>query len=416
MVTQKKLYTFERSEALMERASRVIPGGIYGHQNPRMLTWGSYPSFLARGEGCRIWDVDGNEYIDFMCSYGPIVLGHRHPRVEEAVRAQLAQADCQNLPSERWVELAELLVSITPFADWVVYGKNGSDATSYAIAVARAHTGRPKILMAAGAYHGSHPWCTPSPTGTVAGERQDIISFQYNDLSDLRRVVSEHRGQIAGLILCPFRHDAFHVQEMPAPGFHDGVRAVCDQEGIVLILDDVRAGFRLDIRGSGEAVGLRPDLACYSKAIANGYALSAVLGREQYREAAQNVFFTGSFFTAAASMAAAIATINTLREEGGIERITAAGMRLRQGLDQQARSLGLAITQSGPPAIPFLTFDADQGFERSRVWAGECARRGVFFHPHHNWFISAAHTDADIDEALVATEAAFKVVKEQFGD
>jgi glutamate-1-semialdehyde 2,1-aminomutase len=411
----EKLYTFDRSSALMERARRVIPSGIYGHQSPQLLTHGSYPSFLARGEGCRIWDVDGNEYIDFMCSYGPIVLGHRHPRVEEAVRAQIGRVDCQNLPGEPWVELAELLVSITPCADWAVYGKNGSDATSWANAVARAHTGRDKVIVAAGAYHGSHAWCTPNPMGITEAERSDVLTFQYNDLQDLERVVGEHRGQVAALMLCPFRHDVFHDEELPAPGFHDGVRALCDREGIVLILDDVRAGFRLHLGGSGEALGLRPDLTCYSKAVANGYALSVGMGREELRTAAEQVYFTGSFFTAAVSMAAAIATINALRDEGGIEKITAAGTRFREGLDQEARSLGLAITQSGPPAIPYLTFDADENFERSRLWAGECARRGVFVHPHHNWFLCAAHSDADIDEALVVTEAAFKIVKDKFG-
>jgi len=269
------------------------------------------------------------------------------------------------------------------------------------------------VIVAAGAYHGSHAWCTPSPVGTTEGERSDVLTFEYNDLQDLERVVAKHRGQVAALMLCPFRHDIFHNQEMPAPGFHDGVRALCDREGIVLILDDVRAGFRLHLGGSGEALGLRPDLTCYSKAIANGYALSAGLGREELRPAAEQVFFTGSFFTAAVSMAAAIATITALRDEGGIEKIAAAGTRFREGLDQQARSLGLAITQSGPPAIPYLTFDADENFERSRLWAGECAGRGVFVHPHHNWFLCAAHSDADIDEALVVTEAAFKLVKDK---
>ena len=414
-MSAEKLYTFDRSDALLERARRVVPGGIYGHQSPQLLVPGSYPSFLARGKGCRIWDVDGNEYIDFMCSYGPIVLGHRHPRVEEAVRAQLDKADCQDLPGEPWVELAELLVSVTPAAGWVVFGKNGSAATSWAIAVARVHTERSKVIMAAGAYHGSHPWCTPNPAGTTEGERMDVLTFEYNKLDDLRRVAAEHQGNVAAVILCPFRHDVFHNEEMPAPGFHEGVRALCDREGIVLILDDVRAGFRLHLGGSGEALGLRPDLICYSKAIANGYAISAGLGREELRAAAQQVYITGSFFTSAVSMAAAVATINALRDEGGIEKMLAAGTRFRDGLDQQARSLGIAITLSGPPAIPFLTFDADEHFERSRLWAGECARRGVFVAPYHNWFLSAAHGDADIDDALVATEGAFKVVKQQFG-
>jgi glutamate-1-semialdehyde 2,1-aminomutase len=410
-----KLYTFERSDALMARASRVIPHGIYGHQSPALLTPGAYPSFLARGEGCRLWDVDGNVYIDFMCSYGPIVLGHRHPRVEEAVRNQLARADCMNLPGEIWVELAELLVEITPWADWAVFAKNGSDVTTWSLRVARVHTGRTKIITAAGTYHGVGYWCTPSEAGITAADRADVLTFTYNDLEDLRRVVAEHRGDVAGIILTPFRHEAFHDSEMPAPGFLEGVRALCDQEGIVMIYDDVRAGFRLHLGGSGEYFGVRPDLTCYCKAIANGYALSAALGREELREAAKQVFFTGSYWTAAAPLAAGLATIEALRDEGGIERMEAMGTRFRQGLEQQARSLGLAIKQSGPPAIPFMTFVGDAGFERNRLFCGECARRGVFLHPHHNWFLSAAHTEADIDEALAVTEVGFRAVKERFG-
>jgi glutamate-1-semialdehyde 2,1-aminomutase len=411
----KQLHVFSRSDALIARAEKVVPHGIYGHQSPKLLTPGEFPSFLARAEGCRFWDVDGNEYIDFMCAYGPMVLGYRHPRVEAAARAQAEKADCLNLPGEVWVELAELLVDITPFADWAVFAKNGSDATTWSLAVARTHTGRPKIVMAAGTYHGVGSWCTPGDAGIPPAQKADVLTFTYNDLDGLRRVVGEHRGEVAGIILTPFRHEAFHDSEMPAPGFLKSVRTLCDEEGIVLILDDVRAGFRLHLGGSGEYFGVQPDITCYCKAIANGYALSAGLGREFLRSAAEQVFFTGSFWTAYVPMAAAVATIETLRDEGGIEQMDAMGTRLREGLDQQARSLGLAIYQSGPPALPFMTFVGDAGFAKSRVFAGECARRGVFFNPHHNWFLSAAHTADDIDEALDVTEVAFKSVKERFG-
>src|SRR3990170_3883758 len=410
----QELYVFTRSDALLARAQKVVPHGIYGHQSPKLLTLGSYPTFLARAEGCRFWDVDGNEYIDFMCAYGPMVVGYRHPRVEAAARAQAEKADCLNLPGDVWVDLAELLVDITPFADWAVFAKNGSDATTWSLAVARAHTGRPKIVMAAGTYHGVGAWCTPGLAGIPPSARADILTFAYNNVDDLKRVVDEHRGEIAGVIVTPFRHEAFHDSETPVPGFLEGVRALCDQEEIVLIFDDVRAGFRLHLGGSGEYFGVRPDITCYCKAIGNGYPLAAGLGRDYLRGAAEQVFFTGSYWTAYVAMAAGIATIETLRDEGGIERMDAMGKRLREGLDQQARSLGLAIHQSGPPAIPFMTFVGDATFEKNRLFCGECARRGVFFHPHHNWFLSAAHTEADIDETLGVTEVAFKAVKERY--
>jgi glutamate-1-semialdehyde 2,1-aminomutase len=414
-MTSAHLYTFTQSEELMTRARKVVPSGIYGHKSPAFLTPGAYPMFLTRGEGCRVWDVDGNEYIDFMCSYGPIVLGHGHPKVEEAFSAQAARADGLNLPSEKWVELAELMVSMTPAADWAVFAKNGSDVTSWALTVARAYTGRDKIIMASGAYHGTHPWCAPNTTGIPAAVRALVATFSYNDLEGLKQVVAENAGQVAAVIVSPFRHDFFHDEEMPAPGFPEGVRALCDQEGIVLVLDDVRAGFRLDMRGSWEPYGVRPDLICYSKAIANGHPLAVGLGREELRQAAESIFFTGTFWTAAPPMAAAIATINTLREEDGIEHMRAMGQRFRDGLDQQARSLGLAIKLSGPPAIPFMTFPGDEGFDRSRLFAGECARRGVFLHPYHNWFLMTAHEERDIDQALGVTEEAFKLVRAQYG-
>jgi glutamate-1-semialdehyde 2,1-aminomutase len=414
-MTSADLYTFTRSEELMARARKVVPSGIYGAKNPMNFVPGSYPIFLTSGKGCRIRDVDGNEYIDFLCSFGPIVLGHCHPKVEEAARAQAARCDSLNLPSENWVELAELLVSITPAADWVMFAKAGSDVTSGALRMARAYTGRDKVIMASASYHGWHDWCALIPTGVSPAERALVLTFPYNDLEALKRLAAENKGQVAAIILTPYRHEFFRDQEMPAPGFLEGVRALCDQEGIVLVLDDVRAGFRLDLGGSWEPYGVRPDLTLYSKAVANGYPLAAALGREEFRRAAESVFFSATYWAAAVPMAAAIATVTTLRDEGGIEQMRAMGQRFRDGLDQQARSLGLAITQSGPPAIPFMTFVGDAGLARSHTFCGECARRGVFLHPFHNWFLMTAHKERDIDQALTVTEEAFKAVKAKFG-
>jgi glutamate-1-semialdehyde 2,1-aminomutase len=408
-------YTFTKSQELFARSAGVIPSGIYGHQSPAMLVPGAYPYFYERGEGSHVWDVDGNEYIDYICSYGPIVLGHRHPKVEEAALAQWRKGNCFNGPTELWAELAEHLVEITPFADWAVFAKNGSDVCTWALQVAREHTGRPKIVMAKGAYHGTHAWCTPVPSGTTPSDRAEILTFTYNDLTDLRRVVEENDGRIAGIILSPFRHDAFHDQELPREGFHQGVRRLCDEKGIVYILDDVRAGFRLHMGGSGEYFGVRPDLSCYCKAIANGYPLSACLGREALRPAAERVFFTGSFFTSAVPMAAALACLKEMQASAAIEHMRSVGTMLCRGLEEQGRSHGLPVNVTGPPAIPFMTFKDDPKFARNRVFGAACAARGVFVHPHHNWFLSAAHSEADIRRTLEVTDAAFAEVKKELG-
>ena len=399
--------------ALFERARRVVPGGIYGHQSPVMLVPGSYPYFFERGQGSHVWDVDGNEYIDYMCSYGPIVLGHNHPKVEQAALEQQRRGNCFNAPAPIWVELAELLVDLTPFADWAVFAKNGSDVCTWAVEVAREYTGRRKVVMAKGAYHGTHAWCTPLAAGVTPEDTANVLTFRYNDLAGLRDVVSEHANEVAAIIISPFRHDAFHDQELPVEGFLPGVRQLCDQHGIVLVLDDVRAGFRLHLGGSGELFGVRPDLSCYCKAIANGHPLSACVGREAFRTAAERVYFTGSYFTSAVPMAAAKACLLELQAAGGIEHMRAVGTILQRGIEEQARSHGLPIVYSGPPALPFMSFRGDNTFERSRAFAAACVERGVYLTPYHNWFLSAAHTEADIRRTLDVTDQAFAEVRRQ---
>ncbi len=272
--------SFARSLALFERASAVIPGGIYGHTNPAATLPMASPYYAVRSEGCRYWDADDNEYLDFLCGYGPNVLGARHPEVEAAAEAQRVKGDCFNHPTPVVVDLAERLVALVDFAAWAVFGKNGSDMTTWALQVAREHTGRKKILMVHGAYHGSHAWCTPGHGGLIEEDYAHIHGFPWNDLDAFEKLLREHRGQVAGVIITPFHHPAFGDSALPAPGFLKGIEAACRREGAVLILDDVRCGFRLHMGGSHRFFGFEPDLICFSKALANGHPLSAALGRK----------------------------------------------------------------------------------------------------------------------------------------
>lgn len=403
------------STTLLERATRVVPGGIYGHQTPHLLVKDAYPSFLARGEGAYIWDVDGNRYLDYVCSYGPIVLGHRHPAVEAAVDEQRKAGSCFNLPGEKFVELAELLVAKTPFADWALFGKNGSDMTTWALTVARAHTGRPKILVASNAYHGVSGWCNPVDTGKTPEDTANILHFPFNDINALTKVVQAHADELAGILISPFRHDAGDDQELPHPDFHPAIRNLCDEHGIVYILDDVRCGFRLDVRGSGHYYGVEPDLSCYCKAMGNGYAISATVGRDELRQAARRAFVTGSYWTSAMEMAAAIATITELDKTDGCAQMKAYGINLQAGLEQQAAAHGLEVRLTGEPAMMYMSFGADEKRERMIRWCTACIERGVFFHPRHNWFLTTAHSDADLAFTLEVTDAAFKAVQDEFG-
>ncbi|MFC0385666.1 aminotransferase class III-fold pyridoxal phosphate-dependent enzyme [Muricoccus vinaceus] len=395
--------------ALRARARQVIPGGLWGHLNAAKLPDG-YPQFFSRAEGCHLWDADGREFIDLMCSWGPIVLGHRHPAVEAAASAQAAQGDCLNGPAPVLVELAELLVEMIPHADWCLLAKNGTDATTACVTIARAETGRRKLLVARGAYHGAVPWCSPSVAGVTEEDRAHLIPFEYNDAASLEAAADRAGADLAGIIVSAFRHDMGVALELADPAFGRQARSICDATGAALILDDVRAGFRLDLGGSWETIGVRPDLAAYSKAIANGHALAAVTGGERFREATTRVYTTGSFWCTAVPMAAALATLTELRRIDGPARMRAMGERLRAGLDRLAARHGLTIRNSGPPAMPLMQFEQDPGVRLGEAFCAAALRHGAYFHPRHNMFLSCAHGEAEIDTALEAADAGFAAV------
>lgn len=395
---------------LRARAARVVPSGMWGHLHAARLPAG-YPQFFARAEGGRIWDSDGREYVDLMCSWGPVVLGHHDPVVDEAVSRQAALGDCLNGPAPVMVELAERLVARVPHADWAMFQKNGTDATTACVMIARAGTGRRTILIARGSYHGAAPWCTPVPTGTTEADRAHQIHFAYNDIASLHAAAERAGDDFAGVIVTGFRHDNVVDQELPDPAFARAVRAVCDARGAALIVDDVRAGFRLHRGGTWEIVGVRPDLAAWSKAIANGHALAAVTGSDRWRDAASRIFVTGSFWCAAVPMAAAVATLDRLDELDAIGHMERLGRRLRDGLDALACTHGVGLRQSGPVQMPLFLFDDDEGFRIGSAFCSAALNAGAFLHPRHNMFLCAAHTDADIDQVLEAAEAGFRAIR-----
>jgi len=396
---------------LRARARRVIPGGMFGHMRAEGLPAG-YPQFFERGEGCHIWDVDGHRYVDFMCSWGPNILGHCHPLVTEAAQRQMAKGNLLNGPTERMVELAERLVGLVTHADWALFSKNGTDATTTCVTLARAATGRRKILAARGAYHGAVPWCTPHPLGVTAEDRAHLIEYVYNDIAILEAAVEQAGDDLAGVIASAYRHDYGFDQELPDAAFARRARQLCDDKQAVLILDDVRAGFRLTLHGSWDLLGVRPDLSAWSKAIANGYPLSAVTGADHLRDTASRMFVTGSFWCGAVPMAAAIATLDELERIDGPRIMRERGQRLRDGIAAQAAAAGVGVRQSGPPQMPTILFDDDANFAKGERFCEETLKRGVYMHPRHNMFLSTAHTIADIDFALEATQAAFAALAE----
>ncbi len=412
-----------KDAALIARAEAVLPS--LTHLSTKTMPEG-YSQFFSHGKGARVWDVDGKEYIDFMCTYGPISVGHRHPAVQAAITAQMEKGDTLTGPTERMVELAERLVALNDWSAFATFQKNGTDATNLAVRYARAYTGKRKLLRAPGAYHGANAlWVagTPSSQGVLEEESAHQLNYHFNDLGSVEDAIAACGGDFAAIIISAFRWDFFHDLEWPTVEFLQGVRKLCDEHDAVLIMDDIRSTLRIDINGTWKQFGVNPDLMCQCKGIANGQPLAAVIGCRKLRDAASKITATGSFWASAVPFAAALATIDVL-ENGGIEQMERSGTMLREGLYAQAEKHGLSVTASGPVQMPLLIFEADRqggmpsreySWDRVTMWASECAKAGVWFHPFHNNFLCASHTEEIIAQALKVTDKAFAAVAEKFG-
>lgn len=407
-------YDLSKSYEMFERAERVIPAGVYGTRSPRFAAYGDFPPFIRSGQGCRITDLDGNEYIDFMCGFGPIVLGYGHPVVQQALTEQEERGNLFSFAADRLLELAETLVARFPFADWAMFGKNGSDVTTLATRIARGNTGRMKLLVAAGAYHGFDPWSVPGGFGVPPAHRSELDQFVWNDVESVHACFDRNKGDIAAVMICPIKHDAMHDIELPLQEFLAAIQERIADEQALLIVDDIRCGFRLNPTGASHVdFGLTPDLVCFGKAIGNGHPISVLMGREAQRDTAKSIYFSATHFFAGAPMAAALATMAAYDAEGAYEQIQSAGHMLREGMTRAAQRAGVAIRYTGPAAMPNLLFEDDAGLQRGRRFSGLAARRGVIFHPCHNWFISSAHTPADIAQAVAVAEECFAIVAKE---
>lgn len=399
---------FARSLEYFERAARVIPGGIYGSKSPGFLVPGHYPYYLSGASGCRIRDIDGNEFIDFLCGYGSQIVGYGNKNVDKPALEQIAAGDLLNQPHPVMVELAERLVGAVSGMGWAVYAKNGTDVTTLAVSLARADTGKQIVIAAEGAYHGAANWCSSNVFPVFAEEEQkNVAYFKYNDIEGLEALFRRHRGKIACIILTPYHHPTFKAQEMPSPEFFPAVERLCNTEGAYFIMDDIRANFRLAQSGSHVRFGAHPHMVTMGKAMANGYPLSVLLGSNDLAKTASGFFITGTYWMSAAPMLAAMATLDEIERLGGVERLEKLGLMLKEGLESLGRTAGFGAKVSGPPAIPFLTFDEDPDLYLNQKFCAAMADRGIFMHPHHNWFISLAHTERDIGITLEAAEAVF---------
>ena len=413
-----KIHSYKKSTELFKRAIKAIPCGVYGHFSPApYIPVDAYPFFADRAKGPRFWDVDDNEFLDYMCAYGPMVLGYGHPEVDDAFEKQRRQSDINTLASPRMVELAEMLIDMVPIADWAFFAKNGADVTNLAVMIARAATNRKKLIAIQGGYHGTTPWMqAPGHHGILEEDHQNIIRIPWNNISALKQVIAEQGDDIAGFIATPYHHPIFTDNILPADGYWNQVTDLLHKNGSVVIVDDVRAGFRLHLGGSCEKYGFKPDLICFSKAIANGYALSSLVGTEALRVDAAKTFHTGSFWFCAGSMAASLACLKVMQELDAPKMMAESGKKLTDGIVEIASGYGYTMKVSGEMSMPYMRITNDDNVMLQQEWCGECTRRGVFFTSHHNWFLSTAHTEEDIKHTLDICDDAFKVLKEKHGN
>jgi|WetSurMetagenome_2_1015567.scaffolds.fasta_scaffold32480_2 glutamate-1-semialdehyde-2,1-aminomutase len=405
---------FPKSESIYEAGKKVIPGGVIGTRRPENFVLGAYPLYVKEGKGAHFKDVDGNEYIDFLAGFGPVLLGHAYDAVDNAAIERIRKGFCFDLSQDIQNTLAEQVIECIPCAEKVIFVLSGSDATTAAIRLARTYTGRDKILKFG--YNGWHDWCVPVATGIPAKAREDIIPFTYNDIVSVEKAMEKYKGQVAGVIITPLAHEFNHPIEFPKDGFLQKLRDITKAEGSLLIFDEIRTGFRLALGGAQEYFGVTPDIGVFGKGMANGYAIGMVTGRDDIMMANQKAYISSTFFYNSLPMAASLATINEIREKNVIPHIWRLGEKLQAGMRDILEKYDIPAEVSGPPPMPFLTFKSDaqkRHQERRRIFYTEAIANGIFLHPFHHWYIFFTHTDKDIETTLSVIEKTMMKIKKE---
>lgn len=409
-VSQPKL-NLEKSLRMFEESKKLSPGGMMGIRRPYNFIVGEYPIFLERGYKGHIVDVDGNDYIDMLCAYGPIILGYDEEEINAAAIAQMKKGFCFSLVQPIQNELERRLIDLIPSAEMVILVKTGSDATSVAVRIARGYTDRNVILRCG--YHGWHDWAVESHGGIPKCIQDLTVEFPYGDLDALEAALKAHQGDVAGIIITPVGHPLALPVQAPPEGYLEGVRRLADTYKVVLIFDEIRTGFRAAMGGAQERYNVTPDLSTFGKALGNGYPISAVVGKTEFMQVCESkVFVSSTFFPNSLEMAAAMKCLDILERDKVIDDIWTRGAKFLKDLEAITAASKVPVQVSGIPPMPYLTFDKVDGAykERRHMFYTETIRRGLFIQPFHHWYISGRHTDADLTAALSAISESLELV------
>jgi glutamate-1-semialdehyde 2,1-aminomutase/spore coat polysaccharide biosynthesis protein SpsF len=396
-----------QSAALLARGQALIPGASQTmSKGPTQWVQGVAPNFLDRGAGARVWDVDGNEYLDFPMALGPIILGHAYPAVNAAIAAQVQEGTTFTLPHRLEVEVAERIAAAVPGVERVRFGKSGSDATSAAIRLARAATGRDHVIVAG--YHGWHDWYIASTSrrlGVPQAVADLVTAVPFGGLDELRSAFGARPGSVAALILEPAGY------REPAPGELEEMVEIAHEHGALVVFDEIVTGFRLAMGGAQERYGVQADLVCFGKALGNGMPISALAGRADPMDLLEDVFFSGTHGGETLSLAAAAATLDVLRDEPVHEHLWQLGAKLQDGVCAAIAEHDLEdwITCTGAAPWTIVTVrephPGGDTLPAKTLLQQEMLRKGVLYNGSN--FVSYSHTDDDIAEAVGAYSAAF---------
>ena len=426
-----------RNADLVARVERIMPGACLGlFQLPLDQT-----IVIAEGRGPYIWDVEGNQYIDYVLGSGPLLLGHAHPRVVAAVQEQVAKGSTYYTLNEPIIELSQQIVDAVPCAEAIKYTSTGTEATFHALRLARAATGKARVLKFEGGYHGAHDyamvgtiggaaddkgWWQPDSAGIPGPVAETVLVTPFNDAEAARQMIAQHAAELAAVIVEPLQRGI-----APVPGFLQAVREATREHGVLLVFDEVVTGFRLAYGGAQEFYGVEPDLATYGKAIGGGYPLAAVVGRydllaltdPSLRSSGSYAYLGGTLSGNPIAAVAGLATLEELRQPGVYERLFATGTALRQGIEQLGRDLGLPVQAIGEGPV-FQVFFLDREIRNHQdsraadaalAWEFglELLRRGLFHTPGAKFYVSTAHGEPEIARTLEAVEAALRAVRER---
>jgi len=411
-----KFIRFERSINLFEKAIKFIPGGSQtSSKRPSAFAPGAYPIYVDRGKGSHVWDIDGNEYIDYVLALGPLTLGYCYSAIDEAIRKQLEKGIIFGLLHPLEVEAAEAITEVIPCAEMVRFFKTGAEAISAAVRVARAYTGRDKV--ATYGYHGWHDtWACMSPSpagdGIPAALKNYVHSFNYNDFdspASLKAILEQHPSEFACIVMEPISY-----WEMPKETYLQQVKELAERHGALLIFDEIVTGFRLALGGAQELFHITPDIAVIGKGVAAGMPLSAVVGKRRYMERMTNLLISITHGGEALSLAASVAAIKEYKEKKVQAYLWKQGQKLMDAMNKIASEIELPMEWGGYPPMPMFRFNVDGpelADDLMTLWLQENAKRGILYRRGGPAYICFSHSDKDIDKTIEIGAEVMRTIK-----